>query len=164
MRWACTKVESEYMKLNQAKNLVACKSSKAESWMLEKLRKTPFKWTRQARWGYRLFDFWSHELGICVEVDGPEHNKEYDQIRDKYNYCRSAIVVLRVRNFNEDDASKAIKEILSSETWQERKKRIKPGKKLLLANGLKMARSAAHLFRAESSGIINKQRNLCLKT
>lgn len=114
--------------------------------MESKLSLTGRKWTRQAMWGYRLFDFWCHELGIAVEVDGPEHNQEYDVARDRYNYFRSGILVLRVRNFNEADADKAIKAIESSEAWKTRKEKLKPGKKLLRANGMKVAKSDKKRF------------------
>lgn len=142
MRWSCTREEAEYMRTRQAQNRSSCKSSAAENWMAEKLKATGKNWTRQAQWGYRLLDFWNHELGIAVEIDGPEHNAEYDAARDKYNFLRSALVVLRVRNFNEGDASLALATIAASQTWKERKAQIKPGKKLLAAHSLKPARSA----------------------
>jgi len=112
--------------------------------MAAKLRTTPHKWTKQAMWGYRLFDFWSDELGVAVEVDGLEHNAAYDAYRDRYNWCRSAILVLRVKNFDEADAAAALEAISKAETWEERRERVRPGKHLVLANGMKMARSAKH--------------------
>jgi very-short-patch-repair endonuclease len=142
MRWVCTKEEAEYMRVNQSNNLAKSKTNKAENWMKAKLDKTGHKWTRQAMWGYRLFDFWCHNLGIAVEVDGANHNNDYDSVRDKYNYCRSAIIVIRVRNMNEYDADNAIKTIMESETWKERKAKVRPGKKLVISNGMKMAKSA----------------------
>lgn len=113
-----------YMKERQKQNIVSCKKSKAEDWMKDKLAETGLKWRRQAEWGYRLFDFWNHKLGIAVEVDGKEHNKEYDSYRDKYNYERSGIIVLRVRNFNEDDAITALSVIGKTEDWLERRKKM----------------------------------------
>ena len=100
-----------------------------EKWMSEKLKRTPYKWTRQAQWGYRLFDFWNHKLGIAIEVDGETHNKVYDKIRDKHNHKTSGIIVLRVRNKNEADAKKVIDYILGvDENWNDRriKMNIKP--------------------------------------
>lgn len=104
-------------------NRIQCQKSAAEAWMADKLASTGMKWTRQAQWGYRLFDFWSAKLGVAVEVDGSEHKKEYDAYRDEYNYRRSGIIVLRVRNMNEEDAQKALLEIAScKEDWRQRRK------------------------------------------
>ena len=38
--------------------------------MAEKLAATGHRWSRQAIWGKRIFDFWCATLGIAVEVDG----------------------------------------------------------------------------------------------
>jgi very-short-patch-repair endonuclease len=111
LNYPTTKEQHQYLRERQKEQLQKSKTSKAELWMFEKLNQTGLKWTRQAIWGYRLFDFWCHDLKIAIEVDGPEHNKNYDSFRDKYNLNRSNILVLRVRNFNEDDAQKALKAI-----------------------------------------------------
>jgi len=141
MRWVTNPKEAEYMRGRQKENRERCKLSAAETWMRKKLETTGFKWTRQAMWGYRLFDFWNCALGIAIEVDGAEHDGEYDAYRDRYNFLRSAIVVIRVRNFNEQDAEIALWLIENVGTWRQRKGRVRPGKKLLLANGMEMARS-----------------------
>lgn len=125
MRWPKNKEEHAYMKMMQAKNKKSSRRSKAESWMKDKLASTGKKWSRQAQWGYRLFDFWNHELGIAVEVDGPEHDKEYDAFRDRHNLKRSGILVLRVRNFNEKDAEVAITTINEASSWKERREKNK---------------------------------------
>jgi very-short-patch-repair endonuclease len=88
------------------------------------LAKTGKKWTRQAMWGYRIFDFWCAELGLVVEVDGATHKIEYDNYRDEYNYRRSGIVVLRVPNFCEESAKLALDVIASAETWKERRLKL----------------------------------------
>jgi len=121
-----TKETSEYMRNNLAKNKKKSKYNKAENWMGGKLDKTKFKWTRQAMWGYRIFDFWCHHLGIAIEVDGPEHekNKDYDSYRDEYNFRRSGILVFRVRNMNEEDAKAALELINTSDTWSERRQSL----------------------------------------
>ncbi len=76
-----------------------------------------------------------------MEVDGPEHRASYDNYRDGYNFYRSAIVVLRVRNFNEDDAAGALREIELSASWKDRRAAMRPGKRWVLAHGYEMARS-----------------------
>lgn len=80
----------------------------AEEWAWKRIRKTGGKWERQAIWSCRIFDFFSIKRGIAVEIDGDTHNPTYDAIRDEYNFFRSGIVVLRVRNFNEADLDAAI--------------------------------------------------------
>jgi len=119
-----TKEESEYIRQRRDENLDRALKNGNENWMARHLAKTGFKWTRQAIWGYRIFDFWNGALGIAVEVDGIEHNKEWDRHRDEYNYLRSGILVLRVRNRNEEDAAKALKEIMAAETWKQRREKL----------------------------------------
>jgi very-short-patch-repair endonuclease len=111
------------MRVRQRQNLQ--RRSKAELWMAEHLSKTGVKWTRQAIWGRRIFDFWSHDLGIAIEVDGPEHKKKVDDYKDAYNLHRSGVIVIRVKNFNEDDAQMALEKILNcKENWKARRKRL----------------------------------------
>lgn len=110
-----------HMKMRQRQNLANCKKSSAEQWMLAKLEQTGHRWRRQAQWGWRLFDFWNHKLGVAVEVDGPEHDKVLDEERDRNNWETSRILVVRVRNFNEDDAANALEEIANAGTWNDRR-------------------------------------------
>lgn len=120
LKWPVTKEMHAYMKMRQNQNRI--RFSAAEEWAFKELKtRTTQKWTRQAQWGYRLFDFWSGALGCAVEIDGPEHNVSYDTYRDKYNFERSNIVVLRVKNFNASDMNSAILRINALETWETRK-------------------------------------------
>ncbi len=120
----------------------------AEEWAWKRIRKTGGKWERQAIWSCRIFDFFSIKRGIAVEIDGDTHNPTYDAIRDEYNFFRSGIVVLRVRNFNEADLDAAIAEIERGETRKERRKRVRrelglpenaPMRAAVEAAGLKLA-------------------------
>jgi very-short-patch-repair endonuclease len=121
LRW-CTKSEDhKYMQMRQQQNLERCVTSANENWMAEKLKATGLKWRRQAQWGMRLYDFWCHHLGVAVEVDGPEHDQEYDRYRDEYNLRRSGIIVLRVRNMNEEDAELALTAIAGACNWKARR-------------------------------------------
>lgn len=79
-----------------------------EDWMWRKLLETPYFWQRQGLWAYRMFDFWCPDLGIAIEADGPEHDPVREALRDAFALRKAGIVVLRVRNRNEDDAAKAI--------------------------------------------------------
>lgn len=126
LRYPTNRDSHEYMRMRQWQNLEQCKTNRAEDWMAKILkRETDLKWNRQAQWGYRLFDFWNSKLGVAVEVDGDEHDQSYDSYRDKYNFERSGIIVLRVRNFDEVGANQVIKEIKLVESWFER--RLKMG-------------------------------------
>lgn len=122
MRWPTNKEEHAYMKGRKEENKAKSARNKAENWMAEKLEETEYKWSMQTQWGYRVFDFWNHYLGIAIEVDGDSHDPEYDRVRDEYNLKKSAIKVIRVRNFNEEDAKAALKEISISECWNDRRR------------------------------------------
>jgi very-short-patch-repair endonuclease len=124
MKWPKDAEQHAYMRMRQEENIAASKNNPNELWMYEKLKSTPYKWKRQRQWGYRLFDFFCAELGVAVEVDGPEHDPDYDAVRDHYNLTKSGIVVLRVRNRNEDDAMRCLEQIRSAETWNERRAKL----------------------------------------
>ncbi len=113
-----------YMADNQSKNKARAAGNKNELWMANHLKTTGVKWTPQARWGFRIFDFWCAKLGIAVEVDGPEHDHEWDSRRDAANYAVSGILVLRVKNKCKEDAFAVLEAIATSETWNERRKNL----------------------------------------
>lgn len=114
------------MKENQRKCLAAAKNNPNENWFRTKLKSAnlPVKFNRQAIWGFRIYDFWCHAIGCAVEIDGREHDENYDRYRDVYNYLRSGIIILRVRNMNDQDADEAIAFIKSIDPWPERRKRL----------------------------------------
>jgi very-short-patch-repair endonuclease len=120
-KWPTNSSQHEYMKMRQSQNATRCVSNTSENWMHNKLQRTPFKWTRQAQWGYRLFDFWCHQLGVAIEIDGASHNQSYDRARDRHNFQRSGILVFRVRNLNEEDAKRALEQIESAGSWNSRR-------------------------------------------
>lgn len=120
-KWPTTKSESDYMLLRQNQNMKKSKSNSNENWFALKLKGCGYKFSRQRRWGYRIFDFWCHQLGVAIEIDGPDHNIDTDREKDISEFIRSRIVVIRVRNMNESDAYKALEYIKQSETWNERR-------------------------------------------
>lgn len=129
LRYPTKKEESDYMRERKAQNRARLPWLKAERWFLETYLealppKPHFKFSRQATWGYRLFDFWFHVRGVVIEVDGPEHNKGYDAYRDTYNFLRSGIIVLRVRNFNNSDADQAIEQLSKECSWEDRRRAL----------------------------------------
>jgi len=121
LRWPTTSQESAYLNMRQNQNRVMSRTNPNENWLADKLKEAGLRFKRQRRWGYRIFDFWSAHLGIAVESDGPEHDKDYDGYRDEYNYRRSGIIVLRVRNRNEEDTAKVIEKIKKARTWKQRR-------------------------------------------
>lgn len=129
LRFPTKKEEHEYMRKMKAQNRARMPWLKAEKWFLEeyisRLPKEPkFKFSRQSEWGYRIFDFWWHEMGVVIEVDGPEHNAGYDAYRDTYNFLRSGIVVLRVKNFDDTTAVKAIENLVVECSWTDRRRSL----------------------------------------
>lgn len=122
------------MEMRKAQNLSKARKNSNENWMHNLLKQTKLKWRRQSIHGFRLFDFWCHDLGIVVEVDGPEHDKIRDAKHDAHAYEVSGILVLRVPNRNENIAQAALRVIAESTTWNQR--RILMGLKPLTYNGI----------------------------
>lgn len=108
------------------KKLMARGMTRAEKWGYECLKKSGIKFKRERRWGYRIFDFWSSVYGIAVEIDGQEHRENWDKKRDKQDFLRSGVIVLRVNNFDEHGMSELLKSLtfLKYETWIERRARM----------------------------------------
>lgn len=121
LRWPTNKRQADYMLGRQKQNQLRASRNPNELWLFDHLKTTGHRWSSQARWGYRIFDFWCHDLGIAVESDGPEHRPDYDAYRDDYNLRRSGILVVRVRNKNEGDLAEALKVISTACTWEQRK-------------------------------------------
>lgn len=121
LNWNTTKEDHAYMKVRKFQNIASSLNNPNENWMASLL---DLKWSRQAIWGKRLFDFWNPVLGIAIEVDGFEHNPKYDSYRDEYNFRRSGIVVLRVRNRNEMDAERAFAFVKCADGWMKRKSKL----------------------------------------
>lgn len=124
MRWVTNKRQAEYMKGTAEQNTERSARNPNENWAARRLAESGLKWSRQSRWGARIFDFWNHEKGVAVEIDGAEHRPDYDAARDRYNFLRSAIVVIRVRNRNEDDMQSALLKILETDLWRDRRARM----------------------------------------
>lgn len=122
MRHVTTKDQSDYMAVRKVQN--KRQFSAAEDWAWQRIRQCGVKISRQAQWSCRLFDFWCADKGVAIEIDGPEHDADYDAHRDRYNYVRSAIVVLRVRNFDAAGLQRAIDLLLGECSWSERRVRV----------------------------------------
>ena len=125
LRYPTNAEQAAYMRMRQQQNRSSCLRSRAESWAKNQLEnRTALTWTRQSAWGNRLFDFWCRTLGCAVEVDGPEHKPWIDQFRDEYNFRRSAIVVLRVKNFSDEGMNELLRHIPHLQEWGERREQI----------------------------------------
>lgn len=123
LRYPVNAEMAAYMRKNQEKCKAISLQNPNENWFADKLKgaKLGVKFNRQTLWGYRIYDFWCHSIGCAVEIDGPDHDENYDHYRDVYNYLRSGIVVIRVRNMNEVDALEAMEFIKSLESWDVRR-------------------------------------------
>lgn len=126
LRYATNAEQAAYMRMRQEQNRGTCRSNPGERLFAEYLRRYDLRLNRQMVWGYRVFDFWSHNLGVAVEVDGASHtDPEYDAYRDEYNLRRSAILVLRVEAGNRSDADHACKLLAEAdESWSDRRERF----------------------------------------
>jgi very-short-patch-repair endonuclease len=115
-KWPVNKDMHAYMKAEQESSLVTCRTNANENWMRDILKTSKYNWTRQAQWGYRLFDFWCSTIGVAIELEDPEQDIPISTGDDAYNYTRSGIKVIRVRSRNKTDADNALAEIAKSET------------------------------------------------
>lgn len=117
--------ESAYMRMRKAQNRAKIPFIRSENWFereyLSQLEGPRLKYSRQAAWGYRIWDFWFHQLGVAIEIDGPEHKPSYDRYRDTYNLLRSGIIVLRAKNFDAASSERAIEDVRRECTWKERR-------------------------------------------
>jgi very-short-patch-repair endonuclease len=120
MRWVTNKEQSQYMKKRRNQNKARSLLNRNENNAAEIFTEAD-GWKRQAQWGARIFDFWNHEKGVAVEIDGPEHNHEYDRARDQYNFLRSGIIVVRVSNGNYGHMEAVAKGVKSSGSWSARR-------------------------------------------
>lgn len=101
LNWNTTAEDAAYMRMRQIQNLATSSRNPNEQWVARRLEELGLKFNRQTIWGRRLFDFWNPVLGIAIEVDGKDHDADYDAYRDEYNFRRSGIVVLRLPNRDE---------------------------------------------------------------
>lgn len=76
---------------NKSENLVS-------SLLPNSLKGKKITWERQYLIGYRILDFYCPELKIAIEVDGTEHDRQYDRYRDEYLFRVENIITFRVRN------------------------------------------------------------------
>jgi hypothetical protein len=77
-------------------------------------------WVRQQIAGHRIYDFFHRSLGVAIEVDGDDHEPDYDHWRDLDDWNYRRVIVLHVENQNEADAARALAEIGRTGSWQER--------------------------------------------
>ncbi len=70
-----------------------------------------YKFRRQYPAGPFILDFFSPELRLCVEVDGPFHDARKDEIRDAY-LLKRGIVTWRVSSFDVFQETDAMVEAL----------------------------------------------------
>lgn len=97
-----------------------------EQWMARLLAETGHEWTPQQIAGHRIYDFWCRELGVAVEVDGPDHDPDWDHWRDCDDWRYRRVLVLHVRNHDGADAARALREIAVTGRWTDRLAALPP--------------------------------------
>lgn len=124
--WPVNKELAAHMKMRKQQNINRGMTA-AEKWFYENYlqNRSSYKWSFQARWGFRLFDFWCHTLGCAIEIDGSEHNSELDFQKDQKEWNRSRIITIRIHNFDEKDAEQCVEKLKSISSWNERRKEAK---------------------------------------
>jgi very-short-patch-repair endonuclease len=122
--WPVAKKWHAHMKQRQRENRE--RSVPAENWMADMLaRYLPHvKWTRQATWGFRVYDFWCSKRGIAIEVDGATHDADREIVRDQLDWHRSGILVLRVKNYDDNGAIEAIDQVARNTSWNQRRAKL----------------------------------------
>lgn len=108
------------------KTLKAALRNGNENWMAAHLETTSHRWVRQQIAGHRIYDFFCRELGVAIEVDGEDHEPDYDHWRDLDDWRYARVLVLHVENRNEADAYRAMEEIAVTGTWANRLEAIPP--------------------------------------
>lgn len=122
MRWVVTKQHSDYMRKRVRENEVMSYANRTENAVAKILgENSSMIWRRQKQWGVRIFDFWCHQKGVAIEMDGPEHNEAYDRKRDEYVLGRSAIIVIRFKNHDLAGVLKRCADIDQMPDWHTRR-------------------------------------------
>ncbi len=116
--WPTNQAQHAYMKMRQVQN--RGKRNANEEWVAAELG---VGWTRQAIWGYRIFDFWNDTLGVAIEVDGSSHDREWDAASDARHAKRSAIIVFRIPNGDQDALDAVLEQLKTIEPWLERRRK-----------------------------------------
>ena len=68
-----------------------------ENQVADALRREGIRFSRNSQFARRFVDFYIHAHGACIEVDGPEHNAEYDELRDMWLF-KQGTLVFRMKN------------------------------------------------------------------
>jgi very-short-patch-repair endonuclease len=70
----------------------------ARLWTLLRNHRFGFKFRRQHPWGDFVLDFFCSEARLCVEIDGPTHDKQrpYDEWRDE-ELARGGVMTIRLQ-------------------------------------------------------------------
>jgi very-short-patch-repair endonuclease len=120
--WPTTADDAERMRHHQRRNRRWIWSEQEAAEILGV--RSIWDWTRQACWGNRIFDFWDADLGVAIEIDGPEHQRRPDLAQDRWHARRSAIATFRVRNGDERQLARVIDVTNRLRTWPERRRSL----------------------------------------
>lgn len=113
-----------HMRKRKQQNIERSRDNRNENWLSVELKATRLSWTRQATWGFRVFDFWCAAKGISVEVDGWEHDKNRDSASDVNDFKRSGIIVLRIKNGAHWIVPRLLAAITGASSWNDRRAQL----------------------------------------
>lgn len=87
----------------------------AENWFSMKIKNdlSKFTFSRQKKMGFRVFDFWCKKIRVAIEIDGKQHNRQWDLLRDQKYQERFHLKVYRIWAFNESDYKEVLKNLLN---------------------------------------------------
>lgn len=126
--WPITEEQRQRVAKFQRMNKANCKKNVCENIVHAKLKEAGYQFKRQRRWGFRIFDFWCHRLGLAIEVDGKNHNPIFDKKRDDQDFKRSAILVYRIKNehvYNALAIEELLRKIKHTSAWNSRRQLLK---------------------------------------
>jgi hypothetical protein len=93
--------------------------SDVELWMAKLLQTTRLQWRRRAP-----RQFWQHELGILILLEGPQHPRIASAELERAAFCERGVVLIQVTEFNKQDAANALRVIGFAEPWNARRRAL----------------------------------------
>lgn len=92
--------------------------TRGESWIRGRLLATGLPWTRQP------MRFWQRTLGIAVQLESADRDRHDDAASDRAELFHRGVMVIRVEEFNDEQAEEAIRAIRFAESWNSRRRAV----------------------------------------
>ncbi|UPU34362.1 endonuclease domain-containing protein [Geomonas paludis] len=90
------------------------KQTDAESllWLLLRNRRMGFKFRRQHPVAGYILDFYCHEAGLCIELDGGQHNESRSVAKDELRTEKLRMLGIQVLRFWDDEVLRDVEVVL----------------------------------------------------